>query len=414
MAARAEFTKKYASGYARADKKTKGLILDEVVAVTDWSRDNARRRLTAAKATGLARRRPGPPRGARYYSYDALKVLQTVWSTSGGMCGRYLAAAMPDVLANLEAHGRLAAGVDRYSLAVRAELLAMSPATIDRYLAPAKTRDPIRGKSTTKPGSMLRTSISIRRAGDEVDHEPGWFEADTVAHCGPSLAGEFTRTVNLTDILTGWVHTVSIRNNARAHMLAALDDAAARIPYPIQGLDCDNGSEFINHDVVAWAGQRQIFFTRSRPYRKNDQATIESKNNHVVRQYGFYFRYDTAKERELLNQLWRLVDDRLNYFTPTVKPVGWTVDSVGRRKRVYDQPATPLERLIASGILSPTQQQELLAYRDSLDLHHITEQIHAIQQQLIRLAAAKTRRLEQTTTPRLPDPAGIKLAGKKP
>ena len=116
------------------------------------------------------------------------------------------------------------------------------------------------------------------------------------------LKGEFARTVNLTDVHIGWVFTHTIRNNARVHMLAALDAAQRAIPYPVQALDCDCGSEFINHDVVGWASTRDIYFTRARPYQKNDQATIESKNGHVVRRYGFYWRYNTAKERELLNR----------------------------------------------------------------------------------------------------------------
>ena len=118
------------------------------------------------------------------------------------------------------------------------------------------------------------------------------------------------------------------------------------IPFLVTGIDCDNGGEFIYHDLVGWAGQRDVFFTRSRPYKKNDQATIESKNNHLVRRYGFYHRYDTKLELELLNQLWTLVCDRLNFFTPTKKPLGWSTDTVGRRKRVYDKPRSPYQRLL--------------------------------------------------------------------
>jgi len=330
------------------------------------------------------------------------------------MCGKYLAASMVALLDNLEVHGHLVVGQDRYSAQVRAELVAVSGATIDRYLAPAKARDPLRGKSTTRPGTMLRTSITIRRASDEAETEPGFFEVDTVAHCGPTLKGELARTVNMTDVVTGWVFTIAIRNNARVHMLAALDAALTAVPYPIAGLDCDNGSEFINHDVVGWAATREIFFTRSRPYRKNDQATVESKNNHLVRQYGMYWRYDTPKQRELLNRLWRLVDDRLNYFTPTKKPVEWTTDTAGRRKRTYDKPRTPLQRLLDSGILSPAQHVELLARRDELDVLALAEQIDRTQRELTRLAAARTRRLQDNTRPRLPDPSGIKVAKTSP
>ena len=114
-----------------------------------------------------------------------------------------------------------------------------------------------------------------------------------MAHCGPTLKGEFAGTVNLTDMITGWVFTTAIRNNARVHMLAALNHALEAIPFPVAGLDCQNGSEFTTHDVIAWAADRDVYFPRSRPYRKNDQATIESKNNHLVGRNGFHWRYDT-------------------------------------------------------------------------------------------------------------------------
>jgi hypothetical protein len=155
------------------------------------------------------------------YSYDALKVLQRVWAVSGGQCGKYLAASMGIQLAGLERHGELVLGHGRYSAAVREELLAMSPASIDRYLKPAKATDQIRGVATTKPSALLRSSIKIRKAGDEVEAEPGFFEGDTVAHCGPTLKGEFARTVNLTDVHTGWVFTRTVRNNADASAASA-------------------------------------------------------------------------------------------------------------------------------------------------------------------------------------------------
>lgn len=262
----------------------------------------------------------------------------------GGQCGKYLAASMGLQLDGLERHGELVYGHARYSPEVRAELLQMSPATIDRYLAPARAKDPLLGISTTRPSPLLRSSIQVRRAGDEVEDEPGFFEGDTVAHCGPTLKGEFARTLNLTDMRTGWVFTRSIRNNAHIHILGALDAGMMVIPFEVTGLDFDNGSEFINHDVIDWAAGRKIFFTRSRPYKKNDQATIESKNNHLVRQYAFHWRYDTPEALTLLNQLWPLVNDRLNYLTPTIKPIGYSTDRNGRRKRVYDKPRTPFDR----------------------------------------------------------------------
>ena len=411
MKSRAEITAAYADAYEKATKKDKGLILDQVCSVTSWSRDNARRRLTQKASrqrgpvTNPVVRKPKPFK----YSYDARKVLQQVWAWSGGMCGEYLAVEMTQLLDSLEAHGILPGRNRRYTLEVRTELESMSSATINRYLKPVKDGDPIRGKTTTKPGTLLRQSITIRKAGDEVENEPGFFEMDTVAHCGPTLKGEFVRSVNFTDVNIGWVITRAIRNNAHVHILAALKAAEKAIPYQIQGLDADNGSEFLNYRVIAWAGERDIYFTRSRPYRKNDQATIESKNNHVVRRYGYYYRYDTPEELKLLNQLWQLVNDRLNYFTPTKKPIGWTTDRLGRRKRVYDKPRTPYQRLIDAHVLSPAQEADLAAKKATLNLDTIARKIDAIQQRLTLLAGTKTADLKARQTKPLPDPSGIKL-----
>jgi hypothetical protein len=415
MQSRAEVTTRYAKAYVKASKKDKGRVLDEVVSVTGWSRDNARRRLTdaARRPPGAGRQVAKPQRKPRApkYSYDAIKVLQLVWAASGGQCGRYLVESMRIQLDLLEAHGELVDGVARYSAGVRVELLAMSSASIDRYLKPAKATDQIRGVSTTKPSPLLRSSIKIRKAGDEVEAEPGFFEGDTVAHCGPTLKGEFARTVNLTDVHTGWVFTRSVRNNAHVHILSALKAGVTEVPFAVTGLDFDNGSEFLNKAVIKWAADLEIFFTRSRPYKKNDQATIESKNGHLVRKYGFYYRYDTAEERLVLNRLWRLVNDRLNYLTPTKKPTGFGSDRNGRRTRLYDTPATPLDRLLAAKALSAAQATELSAYRDSLNPAAIGRSIADLQAVLLKLAKDKTEQLYLASFPAaLPDVSkGIRI-----
>lgn len=415
MATRVEVTKKYAQAYGRASKKERGRILDAVVEFTGWNRDHARQQLrrrllqppgrAQATVAVIDRRRRRPLK----YSYDAIKVLQQVWVIAGGICGKYLAESMTGWLDALEAEGVLIVGQGRYGATVRVELEGMSAATIDRYLAPVRARDPLRGKSATRAGTLLRNSISVRKAGDEVEAEPGFFEVDTVAHCGPTLRGEFARTVNFTDMVTGWVFTTAVRNNAGVHILGAFNAFVEQVPFLVTGIDCDNGSEFINHDLISWAGNRRIFFTRSRPYKKNDQATIESKNNHLVRRYGFYYRYDTPAELEVLNQLWVLVTDRLNFFTPTKKPTGYTKDAVGRRKRVYDTPRTPYQRLLSAKILNPAQLEELAAYKASLKPSHMCHDIDRLQQRLIKLAAKKTRDLEHEVQPVLPHPSGIRL-----
>ena len=403
---RVEITSKYAQRYAKAGKKDKRRILDQVVEVTGWHRDTAGRRLRqSAVPSGSGRQVAARPRKqrARKYSDDALKVLQKVWAACGGQCGKHLAASMRLQLDGLERHGELVDGHDRYGPSVREELLSMSAATIDRYLAPAKAKDQIKGVSTTKKSLLLRNSIRVRKAGDEVEAEPGFFEGDTVAHCGPTLKGEFARTLNLTDVHIGWVFTRTMRNNAHTHILTALRNAVTDIPYAVTGLDFDS-NEFLNEPVINWAAGKGIYFTRSRPYKKNDQATVESKNNHLVRKYGFYYRYDTDTERAVLNRLWKLVNDRLNYLTPTRKPLGYTSTGDGRRRRTYDAPATPLDRLLAASVLSTTQQAELIAYRDSLNPAQIGREIADLQNRLLILAKEKTEHLYLAGIPTaLPD-----------
>lgn len=394
LGTRIEVTKRLRLAYRGASKKEKGRVLDNFCEVTGLSRASARRYLTSAVAgnPGVVRIDYRTVRPTKY-SASSKKVLERVWVLSGCQCGKYLAASMRVLLDSLQAHGELVLGKGGYSESVRAQLLAMSASTIDRYLKESRKSLELRGISSTKPGALLRNSITIRKAGDEIACEPGFFEMDTVAHCGPSLKGEFARTLTLTDVNTGWIHLEALRNNARVHMLKALESAITAIPYQVQGLDCDNGSEFINREVINWASSLELFFTRSRPYKKNDQANVESKNNHVVRKYGFYYRYDTPQALKVLGQLWKVVCLRMNLFTPTKKPIGWSQDSAGRRKRIYDTPTTPLDRLLTSGTLSRTQMQQLRQLRENTNPAELTRDILRYQNILTGLAKTPTEQL---------------------
>lgn len=210
----------------------------------------------------------------------------------------------------------------------------------------------------------------------------------------------------MTDLVTGWTENMSIRNNASKWIVAAVGDLQDRFPFPLTVFDSDNGSEFINNRVAHWLQERDIAQTRSRPYRKNDQATVESKNNHVVRKHAFHWRYDSAEELALLNELWRLVSLRLNFFTPTRKPVEYATTPGGRRKRVYDTPATPWQRVIASGVLTEQQTEHAIARVNGINPADLTRQINQIQLRLIDLSQAKT---ETMTTSR-----GLDMAPLKP
>lgn len=391
VATRIEVTKQLKQAYKTATRSEKSVILDQFCATTGLSRVSARRYLTSPylgvkNVTKIDRRHHRPTK----YSAASKRVLVWLWRVMMYPCGKYMREMLPEWVTRLEAHGELRYGEHDYTSEVRAELLGMSAATIDRYLREHRQALELKGISATRSGALLRTSIMIRKAGDEAERVAGFMECDTVAHCGPTLKGEFARTLTATCVHTGWTHLEVLRNNARVHMLAALDRLEKGLPFAIAGLDCDNGSEFINGDVVKWAGERRVFFTRSRPYKKNDQAVVESKNNHIVRKYGFYYRYDSPDERDVLAKLWQVVMLKMNFFTPTRKPIGWKSDGQGRRKREYDEPKTPYQRLLDAGALSTVQERTLRAQYAKLNPVELTRDIVRYQGILITKARWKT------------------------
>lgn len=304
MAARRQVTNKLRGQYRKASKAEKGKILDRVVDTTGMGRSTARRMMTGPRLPDPAEQVDRRRLRARGFSDDARALLEHVWALMGMPCGKYLVVMLKLWLPLLAAAGDL----DRpFATEVAlAELTAMSAATVDRYLKPARERMRIKGISTTKPSPLLRNSITIRTCADEAPEEPGVIEADTVAHCGPTLIGEFARTLTMTDVVIGWTENHSIQNNASKWIREGIEELQARFPFPMVIFDSDCGGEFINHEVADWLQDKDIKQTRSRPYQKNDQAHVESKNNHVVRKHAFYWRYDTPEELELLNRLWEL------------------------------------------------------------------------------------------------------------
>lgn len=388
MAARRHVTNKLRSAYARASKSDRGRILDEVMAATGMGRSTARRALVGPVLPDPAEQVDRRKLRSKQYSDESRLLLEHVWALMGFPCGKYLIVMLELWLPLLEAAGDL----DKPFATPQSisQLQAMSAATIDRYLAPARRSMQLRGIATTRPSALLRNSIGLSKVGDEPARVPGVIEADTVAHCGPTFAGEFARTLTMTDLVTGWTENASIRNNAAKWIVQAVADLQAMFPFPLFVFDSDNGSEFINHDVADWLQERDIAQTRSRPYKKNDQATVESKNNHVVRKHAFHWRYDTPDELALLAQLWPLVSARLNFFTPTKKPTEYATTADGRRKRLYDHPKTPWQRVQESGLLTAEQITTVQARIAGVNPADLTRRINQIQLQLIELARDKT------------------------
>jgi len=389
MAARRQVTNKLRDAYRKASKTDKGRILEKVMATTGMGRSTARRMLTGPRLPAPSEQVDRRQLRQKAYSDDARLLLERVWTLMGCPCGKYFVVMLPLWLPLLREAGDL----DRPYTTTESltQLQAMSAATIDRYLAPARASMQLRGIATTSPATpLLRNSIGLSKAGDEPPTEPGVIEADTVAHCGPSFLGEFVRTLTMTCLSTGWTEGASIRNNASKWIVQAVEQLADAFPFPLRVFDSDNGSEFINHDVANWLQARDIAQTRSRPYKKNDQATVESKNNHVVRKHAFYWRYDTADELMLLNELWRLVSLRLNFFVPTKKPIGYATAADGRHRRLYDKPKTPWQRVIESALLNKQQIRVIKTRIARINPGDLTRQINHIQARLTELSQAKT------------------------
>lgn len=390
MAERRAVTKQMARRYQRASKGEKGRMLDELCALTGWTRRHARRALGQALDGTLERpRRPRP----RTYGDDVVEALRFVWAALDGPAGKRLAPFMAEAVEALERHGELALRPE-----VRAKLLRISAATIDRALAPERRRLRVRGRSGTKPGSMLKRQIAIRTFTEWDDRRPGFCEADLVAHDGGDPRGEFCQTLDLTCVNTGWTEPRAIRTKAQRWVREALDDVRGHLPFRLLGLDSDNGSEFINLELYRWCEDHAITFTRSRSYRKNDNCFVEQKNWPVVRQQVGYLRYDTPEELETLRELYSHLRLYVNFFQPQMKLLSKTRDGAKVRKR-YDAARTPYRRILASPHVAQEAKDALTQIYRRLNPAQLKRDIGRCQDRLIELANSKHERGKEVGAP---------------
>ncbi len=387
MAARRQITKAQVERWATATKSEKSAILDAVCEVTGWHRDHARKalRLALARRNGEQRhvqRRTRPP--AYTYSAQAVEVLTWCWAALDGPAGKRLHPALPQLLDNMAAHGHLT-GIDPLVLE---QVRAMSPATIDRRLTGARAgliaRKPI---SHTRPGTILKSSIPMKTWHEWNDTVPGFVQIDLVGHEGGDNNGAFFYSLDATDVATGWTETITVRSKGERIVASALEELQLRFPFHINGIHCDNGSEFINHHLARWTNSRAITFTRGRSSHKNDQAHIEQKNWTVVRRNVGYYRYDTRRELDLLNQLWPLTSLQVNLFLPQQKLVSKARTGAIVTKK-HDTATTPLQRLLNhhANRLDPHDHTRLHTLLTDTDLITLRHRIADIQANLTELA----------------------------
>jgi hypothetical protein len=280
-------------------------------------------------------------------------------------------------------------------------LVGMSAATIDRRLVAARAKMLPRGRSHTKPGSMLKSRIAMRTWADHDEDTPGYVEIDLVAHEGGNPRGRYCFTLTVTDIATGWTQNRTVPDKRQVNVIAAVKDVVEHLPFPIKGIDSDNGSEFINDQLYRYCRNEDLKFTRSRSGNKNDGAHVEQKNWTAVRQLVGYLRYDTATELELLNKIWAAQSLIGNHFYPQQKLISKVRDGAKITKR-FDAARTPYARAIAHPDLEARPRRRLTAEHDSFNPAAVQRQIQALCGQLLAVATAKN---QPTPKPVLAPPA---------
>ena len=354
--------------YKHSNRQEKGRILDEFCTVCGYQRKYAIRKL-GQSLNITARKNPG--RVSVYNQTAIIDVIRTIWLATDQMCGKRLVAAIPEWLPHYE---RVNQALEPD---LRQHVLSASAATLDRLLKPVRVTT-VKGIGGTKPGTLLKNHIPIRTGFWDVS-VPGFMEADTVAHCGNSLAGDFVWSLTLTDILTGWTECRATWNKGSAGVVRQIKAIEQALPFTLRGFDCDNGSEFLNYHLLRYFTEHpeKPQFTRSRPYKKNDNAHVEQKNWTHVRHLFGYDRIDSPALVEKMNALyaneWSLLQ---NHFCPTMKLI--EKKRVGARyQKKYTKPETPYARVMAFDEVDQVTKNSLRKQHETLNPFALKQDIEA-------------------------------------
>lgn len=395
-----------AGRYRQARKKDKGAILNEFVEVSGYTRSYARLvlrnhgRVVAVKrqvqVRGDVGKRVKRKRQA-YYDEKVLRVLIIIWRIMDFICGKRLVAVLGEMVELLERRGEIKCDAE-----TKKKLAKLSAATIDRLLKPERKKYQLKGRSHTKPGTLLKHQIAIRTFSEWDERRPGFLEIDLVGHDGGVVDSFHAFTLTATDVASGWTVCVSLQNKAQVWTFEGLKKIREDLPFPLLGLDSDNGSEFINEMLFRYCQQQQITFTRSRPYRKNDNCFVEQKNFSVVRRAVGYQRFDSQEQLQLLAQLYEQLDLYTNFFQPSMKLQ--SKERHGARvKKTYDVARTPYRRLLESSFIDEQTKSKLRRRYELLNPAALKRKIERLQRQLAKTASAdarsrKPRTLASTTS----------------
>ncbi len=324
--------------YLKASKVEKQKMLDEFTSATGYHRKYAIRVLKN-KVQSQNRLKGKTKTYKTVYGGEVVQVLEQIWEIYGEICSKRLQPILPEALRVLERCKEI-----KLSYHTQELLLKISSASIDRCLRPVRIKS-LRGLSTTKPGSLLKNLIPIRTFTEWDEERPGFMEIDLVAHCGNTTAGQYLNTLTCTDLSTGWTDVTALLHRSQEAVSEAIHQMRQRLPFPLLGIDSDNGSEFINDTLYRYCLDEKITFTRSRPYKKNDQAHVEQKNWSVVRHTVGYDRWETDQEFAVLESIHADLRLYINFFQPSFKLIA--KERIGNKTiKRYDTAKTPYQRIL--------------------------------------------------------------------
>lgn len=372
VSTRKELLDALSNRYRNSSKKDKTRILDEFVALSGYHRKHAIRLLGDRRTMDESAKNSAAPNetiGRKIYGEAVKEALIVTWETADRICGKRLKAILPTLIDALERHGHLT-----LEAKLKKQLLVVSAATIDRLLAPVRSK--AKGRKKRRNSLKVSKKIPVRTFSDWHEPKPGYFEIDFVVHCGGSMADSFIHTLVATDICSGWTECLPLLAREQSLVVEGLAALFRQIPFRALGIDSDNDGAFINETMLAFCKKRQIEFTRSRPYRKNDQAWIEQKNGAVVRRLVGYERFSGVIAGQTLAHLYQRSRLYVNYFQPSFKLLEKTRNGA-KVSRTYDSPATPCERLLRHPAVDEETKENLRLQRRQLDplqlLHGIRE-----------------------------------------